>query len=102
MDHAQYVVRAAPAVAPGAQRISIECTHGRSFGLVLAGRVALPDPIALDLLAARHGGTYRCRCSDVLLPKDPTAPLTVADGHPSAGTGLSMPAIHVDAPADYT
>jgi hypothetical protein len=68
MDHARFFIQPAPEIAPDAQRVRIECVHGRTFGLVLAGATCLPDPVTLELLAVRHGSAYRCACSTVLRP----------------------------------
>ena len=68
MDRAEFVVRGLPALGPGAKRIQLECSHGRTFGLLVPGRKPITDQVVLDLLRVRHDRDNKCHCTTVLRP----------------------------------
>jgi hypothetical protein len=80
MDQVEFLVRDAPAIGPGVMRIQLECSHGRTFGLLLAGSKPIADPVVLDLLRVRHDRQNGCHCTTVLRPGIPEAG-SGADAH---------------------
>jgi hypothetical protein len=68
MEQAEFFACDAPALGPGDQRVQLECPHGRTYGLLLAGSKPVADQVVLDLLRVRHGTENECHCTAVLRP----------------------------------
>jgi hypothetical protein len=68
MDQAEYLVRDHPDLGPGVKRVKLECSHGRTFGLLIPGTKPISVQVALDLLAVRHDGQHQCHCTTGFRP----------------------------------
>lgn len=68
MDQAEYLIRDYPALGPGVKRVKLECSHGRTFGLLIPGTKPISVQVVLDLLGVRHDGQNQCHCTTVLRP----------------------------------
>ena len=69
MARASLVIGDAPAVEPGAKRYRLACPHGSTWAVVLPGRSALGEVVALQMLTMRHDRQNGCRCSHELRPQ---------------------------------
>ncbi len=71
MELASLVVGDAPAIASGARRYRLDCSHGSTSVLLLPGRSPMGEVVALQMLGIRHHRSTGCRCADA--PTEPVA-----------------------------
>jgi len=68
VDQAEFVVRDHPVLGPGVRQVKLECSHGRTFAVLLPGSKPISDQVVLDLLGVRHQRGNACHCTTALRP----------------------------------